>query len=77
MRSLSPSSQRLLYQVLARRSPTLLESMEDISRPPRELVNKICELTTDELCATGLRDDDEPNETGLRLEALIDELRVE
>jgi hypothetical protein len=34
----------------------------------------LCHLITLELVGTGLREDDEPNERGLRLEALLDEV---
>lgn len=75
MSNLSISSQKLLREVLTRRNPALLKEMKGIARPPHELVDELCELVTDEFSATGLRSDDEPNERGLRLETLIDELR--
>lgn len=75
VRRLSPSQQALLKEVLGKKSEQLRDSVLDLSQPPSALIGAICEILLEEFCETGLREDDEPNERGIALEALIDQLR--
>lgn len=67
---------QLLLEVIAARRPDLLSIL--VTEPPGELDDALrSELRIalgEELCETGLRVDDEPNERGLLLESLIDVL---
>ncbi|HEX6903868.1 MAG TPA: hypothetical protein VF789_29425 [Thermoanaerobaculia bacterium] len=66
----------LLRAVISRREPRLLKIVETLEKAPltdeqREMLR---EVLADELCESGLRDDDEPNELGTRLDDLIGRL---
>jgi hypothetical protein len=66
----------LLREVLSKRTPQMLNILD--SPASRMLTDEerdeIRQALTDEFCESGLYDNDEPNERGLSLEALIDKL---
>ena len=76
---LSKKSLCLLREVVNKRRQGLKWIIEDTANLkevyPDDLKETLCQLITDEFCETGLNDDDEPNERGLALESLIDEVR--
>jgi len=59
-----------LQEVIAKRKPEL----QSLKLEP-SLIEELCDIVMDEFCETGLKDDDEPNNRGLKLEDLVDELR--
>ena len=66
----------LLREVLHRRAPELdIEQTDDQFQLSQEQRQQVCELLGQELCASGLRDNDEPNARGLLIERLIDKLK--
>ena len=64
---------QLLREALAQRAPDLLRRVatDGSIELERDEMKDVQGLIADELVATGLRDDDEPNERGLKLEDLI------
>jgi len=73
MSSLKDRQLQLLTEVLAKRRPDLVALAE---RTPLEDLTKdqlwdIEMAISSEFCATGLREDDEPNERGLLLNSLL------
>ncbi len=69
-RLLSNRHWNLLVEVISKRQPEL----QPLKIQP-ELIDKLCDIVTDEFCKTGLGEDDEPNSRGLDLEDLIDALQ--
>ena len=66
----------LLREVLHRRAPELdIKQTDDQFQLSQEQRQQVCELLGQELCASGLRDNDEPNARGLLIERLIDKLK--
>jgi hypothetical protein len=49
-----------------------IRSVDDIRDLPKETLNIIIELLSNELCRKGLNPNDEPNKDGLEIENLID-----
>lgn len=70
-----PEDLALLREVLLAHAPNLLEELlgkarsDSLARTER---NQLCQWIGAELIATGLRDDSEPNERGIKLEDLLD-----
>lgn len=65
-----------MREALLNRAPdflNLLDSPEDV-RLSADQRDELRQIVTDEFCATGLREDDEPNARGLILEDIIDRL---
>ena len=73
---LTTEEAELLREVVWRREPSLLRLLEVIGRTPLTTVQReaLREILADELCETGLRADDEPNERGLKIDDLIGRL---
>ena len=73
---LQKEQEGLLREVLQRHAPDLLALLD--SPDPLKLNenqrDQLRQLVTDEFCATGLGENDEPNKRGLSLEYLIDHL---
>jgi|GEM_PF-1039660 len=67
----------LLREVVERHCPQYLSKLGSGDRLMKHEKFALQQATTDELLATGLREDDEPNERGLLLESLIDFLGKE
>jgi len=76
MIKLSEDSLKILRECLRRQRAELLPLIEDstISEFTPEFYNMIREIVGDEFIERGLNVDDEPNEYGVRLESLIDEI---
>ena len=62
----------LLREVAERHCPEYLGKLHGDDRFTADERLALQQATANELLVTGLRDDDEPNERGLRLELLID-----
>jgi len=77
MKKLKPSDKELLVEVLKKRIPPVLSFPDDLDleKLTSQQVDDICQALTDEFAETGLMQNSEPNERGLRLETLIDCLR--
>ena len=76
MLNMNKKSRELLQLCIQRHNPTLLpmiKSKNDITYDAN-FYNKLREAVGDEFCDKGLLSNDEPNEYGLRLEELIDEI---
>lgn len=73
---LDAKSRELLNEVLEARgrSHPELSGIADRNHLSESDVEQLCLMLTEELIATGLAPDDEPNERGRRLERLIDEV---
>jgi hypothetical protein len=74
--SLPKGQQKILRETLLSRAPgflSLLDSPEDV-RLSADQRDELRQIVTDEFCATGLGEDDEPNARGLILENIIDHL---
>ncbi len=73
---LSSAEKELLQEVISRRSPESTPLLDALAR--RRLTDEereeLRQVVTDDLIERGLRDDDEPNEHGHRMERLIDAL---
>lgn len=67
---LSQRQHRILFRVLIRRDSDLLRIVQEGDISGSEIL-RISELLTEEMCASGLGADDEPNEYGQSLEELI------
>lgn len=73
---LSKKGSKLLHDILVRRSPELLSlsvftqngNLSDVER------ERLRETLSDEFCELGLKPDSEPNQYGLEIEHLIDEI---
>lgn len=77
MKKLKPNDKELLVEVLKKRIPSVLSFPDDLDleKLTSQQVEDICQALTDEFTETGLLQNSEPNERGLRLETLIDHLR--
>jgi hypothetical protein len=66
----------LLRRAVNRHRPDLDELLPQLGKTPLSVEQResLRGVLADELCANGLREDDEPNEYGLRIEAAIDHL---
>lgn len=66
----------LLRRAVARHNPSLGELLPQLGKSPLSVEQRenLRGVLADELSANGLREDDEPNEYGLRIEAAIDYL---
>jgi hypothetical protein len=62
----------LLREVVERHCPEYLSKLDSGDRFTAHEKLALQQATASELLVTGLRNDDEPNERGLRLESLID-----
>ncbi len=62
----------LLRQVVEKHCPQHLNNLAKLSELTQGERLALQQAVADELLATGLGEDDEPNERGLRLESLID-----
>ena len=73
---LKKDSEELLREVLTKNRPELLEVVDSppSSKVSHLIINELRQAVTDEFIETGLNEMDEPNNRGLRLEYLIDEL---
>jgi hypothetical protein len=74
--SLTKEQQKFLRETLMNRAPeflNLLDSPEDVRLSANQR-DELRQIVTDEFCATGLRENDEPNARGLVLEDIIDRL---
>ena len=77
MKKLKSNDKELLVEVLKKRIPSILSFPEglDFAKLTSQQVEDICQALTDEFAETGLMQNSEPNERGLRLETIIDRLR--
>jgi hypothetical protein len=75
-RQLQPDKVRLLREVILKQQPSLLSLLDvlNVSSLTVEQRESLREAVAAELCVTGLDKNDEPNDRGLQLEALIDYL---
>lgn len=66
----------LLKEILRKRDPNLVNLFESDAYKTidADLGNHIRNLLTEEFCEIGLRANDEPNELGLEIEQLIDDV---
>jgi hypothetical protein len=66
----------LLHQVVELHQPQLAPVLDRVGRVPLTTEDReaLRGALADELCASGLNDDDVPNERGLRIEDAIDQL---
>jgi hypothetical protein len=73
-RNIEKLDRDLLQEVVLKRDPDLLLLIENLGMKPLTEAEReqLRAVVADELCATGLREDDEPNQRGLKLEELID-----
>jgi hypothetical protein len=69
---LTQEERTLLHQVVQARCPEHGAAVERLGNLNSDEKLALQQAIADELIASGLGDDDEPNENGLRLEALID-----
>jgi len=76
MIKLSEKSLELLKKCLENHKPSLIPVIESDtgSDYTADFYNELRDVVGDELCAKGFQQDWEPNEYGLELEALIDEI---
>lgn len=76
---LKAAQRDLLLEILKRHGPELAAVFQQPDGPNLKSDDILMALdcVTAELCASGLREDDEPNEYGLLLEDLIGELSLE
>jgi len=74
--ALTEKARRLLWEVVTKRKPELVEYpiLEPDWLPNPDQLAQLELTVVEELTATGLGKDDEPNERGFLLEALINEL---
>jgi len=73
---LADKSLELLKKCLERHNPSLISGIESSNSDSYtvDFYNELRGIVGDELCVRGLQANYEPNEYGLRLEALIDEI---
>lgn len=71
---LSPDLAAILRGVVEARRPDLIHLLDSSATLAAKERQALRQALADELAATGLRDDDEPNERGHLLEELIDKL---
>lgn len=76
MISLNEESKALLLSILERHRPDMIDKTfdENFSEYSKEYYLELASAITDEFCLSGLKEDSEPNEYGLRCEALTDEI---
>jgi len=76
MIKISEKSFSLLKRCIESRQPELIPLIESYvsSDYSDAFYNELREIVGDELCTYGFQTNDEPNEYGLELEALIDEI---
>lgn len=76
MIKISDNSLYILKECLKKHKPSLLSIVEDSSRLQYsiEFYNELRQIVGDELIANGFNKDYVPNEYGLKLEKLIDEI---
>jgi hypothetical protein len=74
--ALDETLRRLLEDVMSRRTPRLRHAAAslDPSRAADAELDEVCQALTDEFVETGFGPDGEPNDRGLLLERLIDEV---
>jgi hypothetical protein len=73
---LTKEQQQILRETLMNRAPdflNLFDSPEGVRLSTNQR-DELRQIVTDEFCATGLRENDEPNARGLVLEDIIDRL---
>jgi hypothetical protein len=75
-KSLTAQERDLLLECLTKHRPELLEEMDKLNSAglKNDVVNEMRLVITEEFIENGLRQDDEPNEYGLRLEDLSSRL---
>ena len=74
MIKLSANSLELLIKCVKTHNPSLLALLQSNDDFSEDFYNELRHTVGDEFCAKGLQPDSEPNEYGLELEALIDEI---
>ena len=76
MIKLSEKSRKLLEKCLRESNPELISIVNDpsVSNYSPDFYNRLRDYVGDEFIRNGLKSDFEPNEYGLRLESLIDEI---
>jgi len=76
MKELSDNSLFILKNCLKKRKPAWLATVETINKVKHEMkfYNELRQIVGDELIEEGFNGDYQPNEYGLKLEKLIDEL---
>ena len=75
-RRLSPAESELLRKIIWKRQPALAVLLDTLGRKrlSDEQRESLREALAEELGESGLREDDEPNETGMMLDGLIGRL---
>jgi len=71
---LSSKSLELVKKILEDHNPALIPIVDSNDNHTIETYNKLRDIVGDELISKGFEPDDEPNEYGLELENLIDEI---
>lgn len=69
---LPPKLADILREIISERRPDLIQAINASGPLSDEERDSLRQALTDELVASGLREDDEPNERGLQIEELID-----
>lgn len=72
--TIPPKHANLLREVIAARRPELSASLDASTKLSSEVREAMRHALAEELAATGLNQDDEPNERGQLIEELIDRL---
>ncbi len=75
-RKLGPDEIELLREIVSKRAPDLLALIDSLGVVPltQEQREELRGVISDEFCETGLREDNEPNPWGVRLDDLIGRL---
>ena len=75
MIKLNEKSLKLLMECLKNHNPSLIPFIKsDSYHYTADFYNELREIVGDELCEKGFQPNSEPNEYGLKLEGLIDEI---
>lgn len=76
MINLNEKSKEFLFSILKRQRPELIDkaSDENFNDYTKEYYLELVDAIIDEFHAAGLKEDSEPNEYGLKCEALADEV---
>ena len=76
MINLDEGSKKFLLSILERHRPDMIDKTfdENFSDYSKEYCLELASVITDEFLFLGLKEDSEPNEYGLRCEALTDEI---
>lgn len=73
---LPPDLLPLLEEIVRSRRPDMLGLLDPLTKNliSEQQRDDLCQVATDEFCASGIREDGEPNQRGLCIENLINHL---